>query len=96
LYYKGMTMKEDVITIRLSKWDIQRMNDAVDRGFFTNRSDFIRAAIRKMADNIDDVPPVVAEAIEKAKKMGLTLKDVERFSREARHELHSQSKKRLK
>ena len=88
MYYDGNTMNEELITIRLSKVDLQRINLAVKNGHYTNRSDFIRTAVRKLADQLVDIPEMFLEIWEEAKKRGITDKDVVKWSKEARKKAH--------
>jgi Arc/MetJ-type ribon-helix-helix transcriptional regulator len=82
-------MKNDMVTIRLSRWDLERINQAIRKGFFNNRSDFVRSAVRKMADELDDVPKAVLEMIEESSQRGLTMEQVRKVSKEAGKTAHS-------
>jgi Arc/MetJ-type ribon-helix-helix transcriptional regulator len=86
-------MNDDMVTIRLSRWDLERINQAIRKGFFNNRSDFVRSAVRKMADELDNVPKAVLDMIEEASKRGLTMDDVRKASKDARRTAHSRKGK---
>jgi Arc/MetJ-type ribon-helix-helix transcriptional regulator len=81
-------MKGDMVTIRLSQWDLERINQAVQKGFFNNRSDFVRSAVRKMADELDNVPKAVLEMIEESSQRGLTMDNVRKASKAAGRTAH--------
>jgi Arc/MetJ-type ribon-helix-helix transcriptional regulator len=76
-------MNDETVTVRLSRWDAERLDRAIDKGFFTNRSDAIRAAVRRMADQLEDVPKEVIEMMEKASKTGITREMVLRDAKAA-------------
>jgi Arc/MetJ-type ribon-helix-helix transcriptional regulator len=82
-------MKNDMVTIRLSRWDLERINQAIRKGFFNNRSDFVRSAVRKMADELDNVPKAVLEMIEESTQRGLTMEHVRKASKDAGRTAHS-------
>ena len=86
-------MKDDMVTIRLSRWDLERIERAVRKGFFNNRSDFVRSAVRKMADELDSVPKEVLDMMDWASKKGLTLEQVRRASKAAGRTAHKRKGK---
>ena len=86
-------MNEEVVTIRLSKLDINRIDIAVENGYYTNRSDFIRTAIRKHADEVVDIPEAIKRTWEIAKRKGITHEDVIKWSKEAGKEAHRRNRK---
>jgi Arc/MetJ-type ribon-helix-helix transcriptional regulator len=81
-------MNEDMISIRLSKWDIKRIQKAVEEGFFTNRSDFIRSAVRKLADELDIIPDSIKKIRSEASRKGITHEDAKKWSKEAGKKAH--------
>ena len=81
-------MADETVTVRLSRWDGQRMDSCIARGLFKNRSDFIRTALRNMADNLDDVPEVIRELRKETKRRGITQEMVRKWSKQAGKEAH--------
>ncbi len=88
LSYNGKTMHEGTVTVRLSRVDARRIDEAVENGFFTNRSDFIRTAVRNLADGLADIPRAVVEIREDARRKGLTHADILREVKTAGREAH--------
>jgi Arc/MetJ-type ribon-helix-helix transcriptional regulator len=89
-----MTMNDETVTVRLSRWDAERLDNMVKNGLYTNRSDAIRAAVRRMADSLDNIPPIVSEIMDEAARKGITHERVVQACREARKEAHRVNRKR--
>jgi Arc/MetJ-type ribon-helix-helix transcriptional regulator len=82
-------MGEETVTVRLSRWDGRRMDQCIAKGLFKNRSDFIRTALRNMADDLEDVPEVIVELRKETKRRGITQETVRKWSKQAGKEAHS-------
>ena len=88
LSYNGKTMNENTVTVRFSRMDAKRIDDAVEKGLFTNRSDFIRTAVRNLADRYEAIPEVMFEIWKDAKQRGVTQEMVRKWSKQAGKEAH--------
>lgn len=84
----GETVAEESITVRVSRWDRQRMDRSIEKGLFKNRSDFIRTALRNMADHVEDVPEVIERLREETKRRGITQETVGLWSKQAGKDAH--------
>jgi len=48
MYYIGDTMK--VVTFRIEKEILEKMNELVERGYFKDKSELIRYAVRRLLE----------------------------------------------
>ena len=88
-HYYSSTMVMDTIQVRMSKGLIKKADDLVSTGLYSNRSDVIRDALRKMKlesqigsiPNTGDSVKEIREIRKKLSKKIKSFKDVEKINK---------------
>ena len=80
-------MMPESVTARLSDADIKAIDALIKAGLFTTRSDFLRAAARKLLrEEAPTIPDIFLKLQVQAKKRGLTRDQMLKELRKARNE----------
>ena len=81
-------MTNNSITIRLAPKDIEQIDDKVEEGYFTSRSDMIRTSVRHYINELGNIPPVIEEMGRKADEKGITRDKIVKAARKARKQIY--------
>jgi len=82
-------MASSTIGIRLSDYDVERMDRTIKDGYFTSRSDFIRVSIREKLKQVEDKEGYAYIIRRIARERGISDDDVIEAARKARKDLYS-------
>lgn len=84
-------MNAKSVTTRFPKKDAEIIDTLVKKGFFTNRSDFIRSAVRQYlkAKGLT-VPPIIGKTSAIADVKGITREDIIRETRKVRRDVYKE------
>jgi len=82
-------MANSTIGIRLSDYDVERMDRTIKDGYFTSRSDFIRESVREKLKELEEKEGYAYIIRRVAKERGINDVDVIEAARKARKDLYS-------
>ena len=69
VYREGVWMEQEKVTINLSVVDLGKMDYLVEQGFYSNRSEFVRSAVRNQLKTHD---PIVSDESLRGKMVSLS------------------------
>jgi Arc/MetJ-type ribon-helix-helix transcriptional regulator len=81
-------MTNNSITIRLAPKDIEQIDNKVEEGYFTSRSDMIRTSVRHYINELGNIPPVIEEMGRKADEKKITKDKIVKAARKARKQVY--------
>ncbi len=86
----GNTMTNNSITIRLAPKDIEQIDNTIEAGYFTSRSDMIRTSLRHYIAELKSLPPIIEEMSQKADKKSITKEKIVKAARKARKQVYKE------
>lgn len=81
-------MVNNSITVRLAPNDLDAIDKMVVDGYFTSRSDLIRASIRRYVDELRKTAPIISKLSREANRKSISREDVLKASRKARRDIY--------
>ncbi len=82
-------MSGSTIGIRLADHDVERIDRRIKEGYYTSRSDFIRASVREKIRELDEREGHASLLRDMARERGITDEDVIKAARKVRKEMYA-------
>lgn len=83
-------MQNSSVTVRLSPRDVEMMDNKINEGYFTNRSDVIRYSLRHLMHELEEKERRLDILAKIADEKEITMGDVRDAVRKARKEVYKE------